>query len=98
LWQALAQRGFEALYRAVQLGSAGANQCPLEAILEYDLDALRAVRELVVKEMGMPVSDSMYGTASTLSMESSILQSSFDGHIKFLDHRSWRFSYQFLKD
>ena len=54
--QALARRGFQALHRAVQLcGPAGAHQCPLEAILEYDVDALRAVRELVVKEMSLPV-------------------------------------------
>jgi len=62
------------LYRAVQLGSAGVNQCPLEAILEYDHNALRAVRELVVKEMTLPVSHSVHRTANTVCMESNFFK------------------------
>lgn len=47
-------------------GPAGAHQCPLEAILEYDADALRAVRELVVKEMSLPVSLPLYAGGKAL--------------------------------
>ena len=54
--QALALQAVEALWRATRGGPSAVLQCPLEAILDYDPDALRALREILDKEMALLVS------------------------------------------
>ena len=39
----------------MQKGPAALRQCPLEAILDYDMDALKALRHLLEKEMALLV-------------------------------------------
>ena len=48
-------RGLEALCQASQQGASALAQCPLEAILDYDEDALVALRELLEREINLQV-------------------------------------------
>lgn len=48
-------QGLQALWRAFQNGPSALVQCPLEAILDYDLDALKALRHLLEKETSLLV-------------------------------------------
>lgn len=52
----MAMQGLRALWRATQNGPSALMQCPLEAILDYDLDALKALRQLLEKEISLLVS------------------------------------------
>ena len=53
--QAMAMQGLLAVWRAVHNGPVALMQCPLEAILDYDLDALKVLRHLLEKEMSLLV-------------------------------------------
>ena len=56
-------RGLEALCQASQQGASALAQCPLEAILDYDEDALVALRELLEREINLQVCACYAGVA-----------------------------------
>lgn len=57
--QTVAIQGLEALWKATQAGPSALLQCPLEAILDYDLDALRVLQQLLESEMTLLVRPSL---------------------------------------